>query len=148
MNQNNLFDPNMLMNPNLISRTVPYISNPNKLDLYGPYEGFMKGNLFKNLYNPYKNHQVTRIMPNSEREELLLNIDQLAFAAHDLNLYLDVNPNDGDAIKEFNQYRKMLTEATNTYEKQFGPINLMSDALSNTPWAWTDTPWIFDKEVL
>ena len=63
-------------------------------NLYGPYEGFIKGNLFNNLYDPYKNYTPTRLVPKSEQEEALLNIDQVQFAMHELNLYLDNYPND------------------------------------------------------
>ena len=68
--------------------TLEYIEN-NNLDLYTPYEGYIRGNLFKNMYDQYKNFQPGKIKINSEQEEMLLNIGQMAFAAHELNLLLD-----------------------------------------------------------
>ena len=44
--------------------------------LYGPYEGYIKGNLFKNLYEEYKDYQPAKLLPKSEEEEALLNLNQ------------------------------------------------------------------------
>ena len=47
------------------------VNNSNSLNniLYGPYEGFIKGNLFKNLYQQYKNYQPAIITPKNEQEQ-------------------------------------------------------------------------------
>ena len=37
----------------------------NSLDLFSPYEGYIKGNLFKNLYQEYKNYKPSRVNVNS-----------------------------------------------------------------------------------
>ena len=45
-NENNFGLNNNMINTNIANNI-----------LYGPYEGFIKGNLFKNLYQQYKNYQ-------------------------------------------------------------------------------------------
>ena len=69
----------------------------NSLDLFSPYEGYIKGNLFKNLYQEYKNYRPSRLNVNSEKMEMLVNIGQMGFASHELNLYLDIYPNNRKA---------------------------------------------------
>ena len=75
-----------------------YTKNENPASLYDPYNGFIRGNMFPSLYNEYKVKPID-IMPKSDKEALLLYVDALSFAAHDINLYLDVYPNDADMIK-------------------------------------------------
>lgn len=145
MNQNYQFDPNM-MDQNMMPGNGNYLPTPGNLNLYGPYEGFMRGNLFQNLYDPYENYRPARLIPNDEREELLLNISQMAFAAHELNLYLDVFPNDRNALTQFNRYRRMANEAMNIYENKYGPLTLTSDTLETYPWAWESKQWPWEKE--
>ena len=74
--------------------------------LYGPYEGYIKGNLFKNLYEEYKDYQPAKLLPKSEEEEALLNLNQMQFAMHEINLYLDVYPNDNAILNEYNNALK------------------------------------------
>ena len=116
-------------------------TNSNKLSLYGPYEGYLKGNLFKNLYNQYKNYQPYKIKVNSEQEEMMLNLSQISFAAHDLSLYLDNFPNDKEALNLFNKYRKMADELIKNYERKYGPIDISSDDMKNIPFAWENDKW-------
>ena len=63
---------------------TPTLNQP----LKEPYEGFIRGNLFDHLYRQYQNYRPTKLVPNNEQAELLLNVDQLSFAAHEINLYL------------------------------------------------------------
>lgn len=117
-------------------------------NLFSPYEGFSKGNLFRDLYDPYKNYKPVNVEPKSEQEQYLLNLAQLSFAAHELNLYLDVYPKDEEKIHLFNKYREEANKAMMEYERRFGPLTLTSDMLKVVPWAWTmiNFPWE-DKNV-
>lgn len=114
-------------------------------NLYDPYNGFIRGNLFKNLYDPYKLKVPYDIKPMNEQAELLTYIDALGFSMVDLNLYLDIYPNDRNAINLFNQYRKEKESLMNEYESKYGPITLNSDSLNSYPWAWDDMPWPWDN---
>jgi len=111
--------------------------NPNKL--YDFYEGFIRGNMFPDLYNQYKVTGPFDIAPKNEEEDLLTYIDAYSFAAHEMNLYLDNNPNDRDMIEAFKKYTNEANKYINEYEKKYGP--LFVDASTTYPWAWNESPW-------
>ena len=73
-------------------------------DLYSPIEGFNKGNMFKKLYSQYKNH-VYKLKVSSKRDELLYQIQMYMFAMKDINLYLDLHPDDSMMLKKYYDYR-------------------------------------------
>ena len=58
-------------------------NNNNVLDAK---EGFLRGNMFKDEYLPYKNMTYINIRPKSDREAKLFNVMQYSFAINDLNL--------------------------------------------------------------
>lgn len=116
--------------------------NGYSLDLYNPYEGFLKGNAFKNEYIPYKEYNVSKINFNSEKEELLFNIDEYSFMMHDLNLYLDINPKDKEALDKFNLYRNKKIELIKLYERKYGPL-CVNESEVNPSFNWINTwPWV------
>jgi len=121
------------------------MSNYNQNNLYNPYEGFIRGNMFRNLYDPYKNEKPFQIQPMNEQAEMLTNLDSLGFAMIDLNLYLDVFPDDRNSIELFNQYRKQHKDLLKQYENKYGPIVLSSDAMNVYPWAWDNKPWPWEN---
>lgn len=117
----------------------PYLS-PNN-DLETPEKGLEKGNLFKNLYDPYKNYQYASLSPKTEREKLLYDILKYKFAMNDLALYLDTHPNNQNYITLYNKYLSEEKKACNEYEKKYGPLTLDSPYLENSPWMWFKSPW-------
>lgn len=117
-------------------------ANPN--DLYDVYNGFIRGNMFPDLYNTYKIPRPYDVKPMNEQAELLTYIDAYCFAAHDLNLYLDNNPNDRQMIELFNQYTSEANNAINEYEQKYGP--LFVDGSTTYPWAWNDSPWPWENK--
>ena len=136
------------MSSNLYSGTNSINSNYLDQDsnkLYDPYNGFIRGNLFKNLYDPYKLQEPYEVKPMNEQAEILTHIDALSFAMTDLNLYLDIYPNEKSVINLFNQYRKEKETLMKEYESKYGPIVLTSDSLNSYPWAWDDMPWPWDN---
>jgi len=113
------------------------MSNQN---LATPSQGYMQGNLFNNLYEPYKNYRPMRLIPNNEQAEMLLNANQLLFASHELRLFLDNEPNNTQMIALFNQYRNGANQAVLAYEEKYGPLNW--EALSNANmFSWQATAW-------
>lgn len=138
------------MSPNMNDMYIKASKNniqkdDNSNNLYDAYNGFIRGNLFKNLYDPYKLKEPYDIKPMNEQAELLTYIDALGFSMTDLNLYLDIYPNDKNAINLFNQYRNEKENLVNQYESKFGPITLNSNSLNSYPWAWDDMPWPWDN---
>ena len=124
-----------------------YEQDVKKNNVYDPYNGLIRGNMFPELYNSYKINDPYQISPMNEQAEMLTYIDALTFACMDLGLYLDVNPDDREALELYNKYRMSLGEYMVPYQNQFGPITKTSDALNNYPWMWNNMPWPWEKEV-
>lgn len=133
---------NYLNNINQVQNNNNYNTVNSNLGYEGdPYECFMKGNMFKNLYSTYKNYKPYEINPNNEKEYLLLLVQIYGFAAHDLNLYLDVYPNDGKAINLREKYVKLYSQALMDYENKYGALNVDSNSLDANPWPWDSKTW-------
>ena len=122
-----------------------FTKDENPKSLYDPYNGFVRGNMFPNLYNDYKLKQPIDIIPTNDKESLKLYVDAMCFAAHDINLYLDIYPNDKDMIQLFNRYRMDANTLKNEYQNKYGPILTSSDALNKVPWAWDNEPWPWEN---
>lgn len=139
-------DMNNLTNNMLDNNNLNKMINNNQ-KLAGPYEGFIKGNLFNNLYNQYKSYRPTRLSPNNEQAELLLNVDQTTFAAHELKLYLDVYPNDTNMINLYNEYQKIASEQIKAYERKYGPL-LADSPSANNSFSWEAYSWPWETEEM
>ena len=122
-----------------------FTEDVNASKLYDPYQGFIRGNMFPNLYNGYKTNGPINLTPKSEREEMLMYLDSLAVAAHDINLYLDIYPKDKDMIEAFINYRKQADQVMKKYEEMYGPLMVNSEANTVYPWAWDNKPWPWEK---
>lgn len=122
-----------------------YTKDENPASLYDPYNGFIRGNMFPNLYNGYKLDKPLDIKPNNDKQSLLLYVDALSFAAHDINLYLDVYPNDKDMINLYNQYRMEANNLMEEYQNKFGPLLVSNDSTNTVPWSWDNRPWPWEN---
>lgn len=111
-----------------------------------PQEGFLRGNMESSGYIPYKNMTYLRPQVSSERDRDLYRLQEMAFAAHDINLYLDTHPNDSNAIRLYNDYNKQEKMLNDAYERKYGPVDLSdNEGLSMTPWAWIKEPWPWNE---
>ena len=115
--------------------------NSNSMSLDNPQDGFEKGNMFKNLYNEYKGYKPAKLKATNEREQKLYNISAMCFAAHELNLYLDLNPNDQSAFMLYMDYEKKTNEMIEEYEKTYGPLNADSSEMKSFTWSTNNWPW-------
>lgn len=120
-------------------------TEPLNNNLYNNQEGYIKGNLFSKLYSQYKNYQPAMLKAQNDQERLFLNLSAFDFAAHELNLYLDNFPNDRNIIQLFNNYRQLALKTEHDYETKYGPLNMTSETLNTTPWAWTQTKFPWDE---
>ena len=136
-NLNQMPNYNQTFTPN----NQPQIKKQNNTALVEPYIGFTRGNMFNNLYYEYKNYKPQELNPTNEKEYTKLLLQMYGFAAHDLGLYLDINPNDVNAIRERNEYIKMYNETLIKYENNYGPITQNSKMLEVIPWAWDSKKW-------
>ena len=127
-----------------------YNCYPNNMDrdmnnpkFFTEREGYLRGNMFRNLYSQYKNYEPAILRPTNEQEEMFLRMSEAEFATHDLNLYLDLYPNDGNALDLFNKYRKEANRLMMEYEEKYGPILISSDSLNTSPFLWQTLifPW-------
>lgn len=109
-------------------------------------EGYSKGNAFKNAYIPYKNYKVKKLVPRNEQEDLFLKLSAAAFYAHEINLLLDIEPDNREMLAKFNEYRNLTNNLMNQYEAKYGAINTASDALNSYPWNWEKNSFPWDKE--
>ncbi len=136
--------PNYLQNSNFEGKNSRNVNYQND-NLFNPYQGLIRGNLFKNIYQPYKNEKPYEIKPMNEQAKMLTELDSLEFALVDLNLYLDVYPDDREAIQLFNQYRIERQNLLNQYQNKYGPILISSEALNQAPWMWDNRPWPWEN---
>ena len=138
---NNTVDNNMNMYnmPNMFNMG-PTNNNMNN-DLAEPKVALDRGNLFNNLYDPYRNYKYRELKPSTKREELLLNILMHNFALTELNLYLDVNPRDTSMINLYNRYLTNKKRLVDEYEKNFGPLTLDGLNMGDNDWNWSKSPW-------
>ena len=117
---NGFTDMNYMTNPNNMIGDLNYQSLMPNLQTKGnemssvldSYEGFKRGNMFGNLYDPYKKYKPDNLNPKNERETLLYQVMQYKFALIELNLYLDNNPNNTEMIKLYNKYFQMSIDTS------------------------------------
>ena len=121
-----------------ISNTTDNMNNNNLAD---SKEAFLRGNLFNNLYDPYKNYKYGILRPTSQKEELLFNILMYKFNLIELNLYLDNYPNDTRMLNLYNQYLSEEKKLCDQYEKSYGPLTVDSENIGNNSWKWIKSPW-------
>lgn len=113
-----------------------YLRNNNILD---PYQGFIKGNMFNNLYIPYKNYKSKQLNPSNDREALMYQLMEYNFALNDLNLYLDLNRRDTYALGLYNKYLKIRDDIKEKYERIYGPI--CNNFASQNEFDYVKTMW-------
>ena len=101
------------------------------------------GTLFKNLYKPYK--KTPKIVPDTKEENLLLKIQAYEIALMDLNLYLDVFPNDSSLTNLFKQYVEEKEKLVKEFEKEYYPISTKCSA-ENNKWEWIEGKWPWERE--
>lgn len=123
-------------------------NNINKVSLFPPIEGFEKGNLFANLYNQYKNYKPAKLKASNEKEKMYLELVSTCFAAHELNLYLDLHPEDTSMLSLFNDYRMRENELKRMYESKYGPLTVNSDSvINNNSFMWVNDSWPWEDDI-
>ena len=81
-----------------------------------------------------------------KKQELLNSIRAANFAMLEAGLFLDTNPMDSAALKQFEVYRLRYKEYVKEYEKEYGPITLCGDFGGNG-FEWINNPWPWEKEA-
>ena len=101
------------------------------------------GTLFKNIYKPYKN--TAKITPETNEEKLLLKIQAYEIALMDLNLYLDIYPNDQTMIDLYNQYQEEKDKLINEFTKTYYPLTPRTSSMDKE-WKWLNGKWPWESE--
>ena len=86
-----------------------------KNNLLEPKEGLILGNMFFDMYEPYKNYKPRELVATTEKEKLMLKIRELSHAVGDLNLYLDLCPDDRDVYELFKKYVELVLMPQQTH---------------------------------
>ena len=76
----------------------------------------------------------------SSKDELFDIITQASFAIDDIKLFLDTHPTDKEALKCYEDYRKIRRIALDEYTKEYGPISAYDVNVDNY-WCWVNSPW-------
>jgi spore coat protein JB len=83
---------------------------------------------------------------NTDRLNMLKNIQKVEFACIDLNLYLDTHPSDQKALMDYNTYTLQLNTLKRQYENIYGPLANFGSSPSQYPWRWIEDPWPWEIE--
>ena len=153
----NGFNPNNNSMGNMINKEMQmfdnntfqktFMSEEKKPKLFKADEGFTKGNMYANLYDPYKNYKPATIVSRSERQDLLNQIRMYKFGITDLTLYLDVNPkNNSNLIRLYNDYIMKARELIKKYEKEYGPLTC-DFIMPENDFIWNNSPWPWESEI-
>jgi spore coat protein JB len=78
-----------------------------------------------------------RVTGKKQLEEAIM---QASFAIDDIKLYLDTHPCDGDALKMYEDYRKIRKVALKEYTQNYGPMSAYDVNVDNY-WSWVNSPW-------
>ena len=108
-----------------------------------PNEGFQRGNMMRDEYIPYKNYNAISLIPTNEQEKKMYEVMKYAFAIVDLNLYLDLHPEDEDAYHLFQRYVEEEKKARKEYNEMYGPVEV-TNAKYRT-YEWDKNPWPWDN---
>lgn len=113
---------------------VPFqLENPPK---YEARKGLIRGTMYPGLDLPFHgmvNKQEKPVTPMTE-------LQALNFAIQELALYLDTHRDDTQALEQYRAYQQMYSRAKETYQKQHGPLNQLSQSNARH-YDWLDDPW-------
>ena len=107
-----------------------------------PATSLALGNSYSDEYDKYKNYTQKKLVASNEREKMLLRIQELDFIMNDLNLKLDVEPNNYELYELFRKYALELKELCDKYSKNYEVLELIKD--TNGVYTWIKNPWPWD----
>ena len=113
---------------------VPFqMENPPK---YEARKGIIRGTLFPGLDLPFMGMVNKTELPVTPSTEL----QTLAFAIHELALYLDTHRDDREALELYRQYQDLYHRGMMAYGKEHGPLNHSFPGQADS-YNWLDDPW-------
>ena len=119
-----------------------YTQDRKNTTFYNENEGFIKGNVQKSIYNPYKNYNPSVPVVANDKDRMLLEIQKYGFYLIDLGLYLDMHPNDREALQLFNENRNKYYRLINEFNKNYYPLMFVdSTGTDSYKWLEGNFPW-------
>ncbi len=135
--EDNDFDVNMAF-------FIPDVNFNRTVNILSPMEGFLRGNMFQDEYEPYKNLTYFKLVGRDEQERLLYQVMALSFAVNDLNLYLDLHPDDKEVLALFKKYVNEEEMKCQEYVKKYGPLEVSE--VNGSKFNWINSPWTWDNK--
>jgi len=111
------------------------------LEVLSPKEGLTIGNLFFDLYRPYKNYKPRELTAHSEKDKLVLKMQELGFAINDLCLYLTMYPDDKKCYDYYKECIIEYGEVRKEYVEKYGPLGVSEDLKGSYEWYQGPWPW-------
>ncbi len=131
-------------------------------ELYSAEEALNIGTIFHDLNKPFfaaeevsnskspiasgmESQDMTK--EQSDREQLMTQINQISFFLDDLTLYLDTHKTDVQAIRLYHEKAKELEKLREQFAQKFYPLTkfcipfIMNDEISSSSWLDGPLPW-------
>ena len=103
---------------------------------YEPRKAMVRGTLYPGLDLPFMGMVNQNNLPVTPLSE----VQVLAFAVQELALYLDIHPEDTEALELYRQYQQLYQKVSQAYEREKRPLNHAAPGQGDT-YAWLDDPW-------
>lgn len=103
---------------------------------YEARRGLVRGTLFPGLELPFLGMVNEQELADTPLHEL----QALGFAIQELALYLDTHRDDTEALELYRAYQDLYNRGRETYIKDYGPLNHMSEEASGQ-YRWLNQPW-------
>lgn len=130
--EDNDFDVNMAF-------FIPDVDFNRTGNVLSPMDGFLRGNMFQDEYEPYKNLTYFKLNPSNDKERLLYQVMAYSFAINDLNLYLDLHPDNKGMLDLFKKYVKEEKELCREYVNKYGSLEV--NEVKGQKFDWINSPW-------
>lgn len=115
------------------------LNEANHMDITTIIEGFSKGNMDQDLYNPYRNYRPILV----DKNDPTIMLKAYWFAITDLQLYLDVHPDDTATKELFNKCVEEFQRLEKQVEAKDGPITVATTYNLTPKWLWQKN-WPFE----
>lgn len=83
----------------------------------------------------------------NDREVLLKRLQVCDFVLKECHLFLDINPDNREALECFNKYQRLRKEALEDYQERFGPITAVGYENYGDRFTYIDGPWPWEMGV-
>lgn len=110
-----------------------------------PLTGLIRGNLSRDEFLTYKKYIPMMPKLRSERGEKLFEVQKYDFAIHELKLYLDLCPNNKEALELLKKYVSERERNAKQYIDKYGPI-CPKDNIYFSKWIWINAPWPWEGD--